>query len=94
MNYPTNQLNDATNIIFRINFVQDIALDTDYYMLIQFKMSATGYPSSHVTTGCVYPPVYGTCNYYLYGIDNGRAPIFVLVQLEYQEYQQRCMSSS
>ena len=39
--YPTNQLNDAKSIIFRINFVQDIAQDTDYYMLIQFKMSAT-----------------------------------------------------
>ena len=77
MNYPTNQLNDAKSIIFRINFVQDIAQDTDYYMLIQFKMSATGFPSSVAFPGDVYPPVYGTCNYYLHGIDDGRAPRFV-----------------
>ena len=52
------------SIIFQISFVQDITQDTDYYMLIQFKMSATGYPSSVVQTGGVYPPFYGTCNYY------------------------------
>ena len=46
MNYPTNQLNDAKSIIFRIDFVQDITQDTDYYMLIQFKMSSSAFTSS------------------------------------------------
>ena len=37
---------DAKQTVIRISFNQDIRLDTDYYMILQFRTLQTGIPSS------------------------------------------------